>query len=456
MPTSTLAPVVHDDPNALASLFEHAFFRSWLHAGLYQRKSDALLHQGAKTGRRLCDHVISMGRTLILIDVHQGVFDSHDDLAQEWGRFRKMALPNSRRRLAELEQQLHQQAALYWDDACQERVVVEPEHIYKLCITAAFERNDQQYSAILHSYGSDFYRESFVQDEEDNPLLVYSLGDFSAVVGQLESFPDFLDFLAQHHQTVQTDRQEYSSELELLEQHIATGRPFLQGWALEKQWLADGLKQHRSLLLGQALTQPPEVFAQLHDRSLLWRQLIVRYAWHAVDSAPHERDERMSLLEILADESLLSQALLSEAMVHQAAFAAAKADDGYVVHLRSSTHARRHYVLFFYAQSVGHRYSRDQMVSQLPTLAEQINAQEQAPLLDDVLVLGIASQHGQFVSADIAHLVGHVVQPTRVHAIQSGEHRAVNRGARRDGAVGRTDPCPCQSGRRYKHCCGRS
>jgi hypothetical protein len=262
--------------------------------------------------------------------------------------------------------------------------------------------------------------------------------------------------LAQHHQTVLTDRQDYSSELELLEQHIATGRPFLQGWALEKQWLADGIKQHRSLLLGQALTQPQEVFAQLDSRSVLWRQVIVRYAWHAVDSAPHERDDRMVLLDILADESLLSQALLSEAMVHQAAFAAAKDDDGYVVHLRSSTHAQRHYILFFYAQSAGHRYSREQMVGSLVTLAEQVNRQAQAPLLDDILVLGIASQNGQFVSADIAHLMGHTVVAPRVQAIQSGDRGTVNRGAARGGVVGRTDPCPCQSGRRYKHCCGRS
>lgn len=455
--SDTPSMIALNDPKALDALLSQAFFRPWLQSGLYRRKQDSMVRDSNQVGRQVCHYAICFERTFILIDVHQGVFDSHDDLAQEWSRFRKMALPNSRKRLAQLEDWLAHQEPLYWDAACTDRLVIEPERIYKLCITAAFEQIGRSYAAILHSYGSDFYQQSFVQDEEPNPLLAYSLGDFSAVVSQLASFPDFLDFLSRHHQTVVNDDVVYASELELLDQHIVSGQPFLQAWALEKKWLSEGLKQYRSLLLQEALGAPAEVFAQLANKASIWQQLIMRYAWHAVDSDAESKPDLLALLDILADESMISQALLSEAMTNQAAMAASAVDEGYVAHLRSSTHAARHYVLFFYAQSNGHRYSRDQMLPHLAALAEQVNAQEQDQLLDDVLVIGIRSALGRFESADIAHLVGYKTEPARVRAIKKGSaEMRVNRGAARFGEVTRNDLCPCRSGRRFKHCCGRT
>ena len=446
-----------DDPKAMDTLLSKAFFRPWLQSGLYLRKQDPVIRDLSQVGRKVCHYAICFGRTLILIDVHQGVFDSHDDLALEWSRFRKMALPNSRKRLAQLEGWIEHQEPLYWDAACTERLFIEPEHIYKICITAAFEKIGRSHAAILHSYGSDFYQQSFVQDEEPNPLLAYSLGDFSAVVSQLASFPDFLMFLSRHHRTVVNNDVVYASELELLDQHIVSGQPFLQAWALEKKWLSEGLKQYRSLLLQEALSAPAEVFAKLPSQASIWQQMIMRYAWHAVDSDAETKPDLLALLDILADESMMSQALLSEAMVNQAAMGAAREDEGYVAHLRSSTHAARHYVLFFYAQSEGHRYSRDQMLPHLSSLAEQVNAQQQDQLLDDVLVIGIRSALGRFESADIAHLVGYKTEPERVRAIKKGSaEMRVNRGAARFGEVARTGLCPCRSGRRFKHCCGRT
>ena len=113
-----------DDPKAMDTLLSKAFFRPWLQSGLYLRKQDPVIRDLSQVGRKVCHYAICFGRTLILIDVHQGVFDSHDDLALEWSRFRKMALPNSRKRLAQLEGWIEHQEPLYWDAACTERLFI--------------------------------------------------------------------------------------------------------------------------------------------------------------------------------------------------------------------------------------------------------------------------------------------------------------------------------------------
>ncbi|MEC7118638.1 MAG: SEC-C domain-containing protein [Pseudomonadota bacterium] len=445
-----------NDLHALAALLQTAFFQPWLTHGLYMKRSAEMLKDPKqKKGRKCCDYAIFFGNQAILIDVHQGVFDAYSDIALEWDLFRKIALPNSRKRLARLESALAS-TLLYTDENCEQPLIAQPEKIYKLCITAAFEQLGSQYAAILHSYGADFYIEKFVQDEEENPLLVYSLGDFSVLVSQLNSFPDLFDFLAEHQLLIQQLDADYVSELGLLEHYIEQGRPFAQARTHEYQWVAQGLKREYSPLLEQASHQPTQVFQHLREQAVLWQTLVSRYAQQALAAHGDEQIERLALLDLLADESIWSQAQLSLAMMNQYALAASRADDGYVVHLRSYRHPKRHYVLLFYAESPKHTYSRDRMVSKLPELASQVNAMEQAPMLDDIMVIGLTSRQGQFVAADIAHMIGRFVPESQrpVRAQEQFDGMRVNQAESSPRRMGRNDPCFCGSGRRYKHCCG--
>ena len=451
-----------NDLHALKDLLQAAFFQPWLKHGLYLKRSAEMLKDPRhKAGRKCCDYAIFFDDHALLIDVHQGVFDAYSDIALEWDLFRKMALPNSRKRLALLEKSFAK-TVLYADENCLEPLAVQPNTIYKICITAAFEQLGSQYAAILHSYGADFYAEKFVLDEEENPLLVYSLGDFSVLLGQLNSFPDFFDFLAYHQEAIQQADADYVSELGLLERYVQAGLPFVDAKRYEQQWVEQGLKREYSFVLQEAEHEPEQVLQVLREHATLWQRLILSYAKSALNAAGDERVERLALLDLLADESLWSQSQLSAALMNQHALAASRADDGYIVHLRSYTHPKRHYVVLFYAQHPQHSYSRERMVASLPDLASQVNAFEQAPILDDILVLGILSQNSQFVAADIAHMIGqtvpdhlqakHLRPKPKTSAVDPAS--AVNRSSSISNQIGRNDPCICGSGRRYKHCCG--
>ncbi len=446
-----------NDLHALKSLLQQAFFQPWLKHGLYLKRSAEMLKDPRqKAGRKCCDYAIFFDDYAVLIDVHQGVFDAYSDIALEWDLFRKMALPNSRKRLAFLEKSFSK-TVLYTDESCLEPLVVQPKTIFKICITAAFEQLGSQYAAILHSYGADFYAEKFVLDEEENPLLVYSLGDFSVLLGQLNSFPDLFAFLGYHQNVIQQADADYVSELGLLERYIQTGQPFLDAKHYEQQWVTQGLKREYSFLLQEAEYEPEQVLQVLRQHATLWQKLITSYAQSTLTANGDERVERLALLDLLADESLWSQSQLSATLINQHALAASRADDGYIVHLRSYSHPKRHYVVLFYAEHPQHRYSRERVVSELPALASQINSREQSPILDDILVLGISSRDGQFVAADIAHMIGQSVpehlRPTpKTNAIDPDT--AVNQSSGISNQIGRNDPCLCGSGRRYKHCCG--
>ena len=455
MSISVVAPL--NDLHALKSLLQTAFFQPWLKQGLYlKRSAEMLKNPRHKTGRQCCDYAIFFDDRAVLIDVHQGVFDAYSDIALEWDLFRKMALPNSRKKLAMLEQSFNT-TILYADEDCLEPLAVQPQVIYKVCVTAAFEQLGSHYAAILHSYGAEFYAEKFVLDEEENPLLVYSLGDFSVLLGQLNSFPDFFDFLAYHQEAIQHTDADYVSELGLLERYIQVGVPFTHAQRHEQQWVEQGLKREYSPALHEATHAPDQVLSRLREQAVLWQRVIFSYAESALKATGDERVERLALLDLLADESLWSQSQLSAALMNQHALAASRADDGYLVHLRSYTHPKRHYVVLFYAEHPQHRYSRERMVASLPDLASQVNDLEQAPILDDILVLGISSQNGQFVAADIAHMIGQVVpehlrpKPQKPTVDPAS---AVNQSSTISNQIGRNEPCLCGSGLRYKHCCG--
>lgn len=447
-----------NDLHALKSLLQAAFFQPWLKHGLYLKRSAEMLKDPRqKAGRKCCDYAIFFDDHAVLIDVHQGVFDAYSDIAIEWDLFRKMALPNSRKRLALLEKSFSK-TVLYVDENCLEPLVTQPTYIHKICITAAFEQLGSQHAAILHSYGADFYAEKFVLDEEENPLLVYSLGDFSVLLGHLNSFPDFFGFLAYHRTAIQQIDADYVSELGLLERYVQEGMPFVDARRYEQQWVEQGLKREYSFVLQEAEHEPEQVLRVLREHALLWQKLIASYAKSALSSIGDERIERLALLDLLADESLWSQSQLSAALMNQHALAASRADDGYLVHLRSYTHPKRHYVVLFYAEHPQHRYSRQRMVSHLPDLASQVNGFEQEPVLDDILVLGISSRDGQFVAADIAHMIGQPIpahlRPMPRRHLAEPEQGAVNQSNRSHAPVGRNDLCICGSGLRYKHCCG--
>lgn len=455
MSISVVAPL--NDLHALKGLLQNAFFQPWLKQGLYLKRSAEMLKDPRqKAGRKCCDYAIFFADQAVLIDVHQGVFDAYSDIALEWDLFRKMALPNSRKRLALLEKAFSK-TILYADENCLEPLAVQPKTIYKICVTAAFEQLGSQYAAILHSYGADFYAEKFVLDEEENPLLVYSLGDLAVLLGQLNSFPDFFGFLAYHQDTIQQADAEYVSELGLLERYVQAGLPFFDAKRYEQQWVEQGLKREYSFVLQESVHEPEQVLQVLREHAILWQKLIASYAQSALKSTGDERIERLALLDLLADESLWSQSQLAAAMLNQHALAASRADDGYIVHLRSYTHPKRHYVVLFYAEQPQHRYSRERMVGQLPDLASQVNDLEQTPLLDDILVLGISSQNGQFVAADIAHMIGQAVpehlRPKPKKTVIDPAS-AVNQSSAISNQIGRNEPCICGSGLRYKHCCG--
>lgn len=446
-----------NDLHALNALLEAAFFQPWLKHGLYLKRPPEMLHDPRqKAGRKCCDYAIFFGEQAVLLDVHQGVFDAYSDIALEWDLFRKMALPNSRKRLAILEKSLSQ-TLLYTDEHCLEPLAIQPKSVYKICVTAAFEQLGRQHAAILHSYGADFYAEKFVLDEEENPLLVYSLGDFSVLLDLLNSFPDFFAFLTYHQHIIQQADADYVSELGLLERYIQVGQPFVDAQRHEQQWVKQGLKREYSLVLQQAVHEPEQVLQRLREHAILWQKLILSYAQSALKASGDERIERLALLDLLADESLWSQSQLSAALLNQQALAATRADDGYIVHLRSYSHPKRHYVMLFYAEHPQHRYSRERMVGSLPDLASQVNGLEQASVLDDVVVLGISSQNGQFVAADIAHMIGQVIPQhlrSKPRSATVNADTAVNQATQVSNQIGRNNSCVCGSGRRYKHCCG--
>jgi hypothetical protein len=162
------------------------------------------------------------------------------------------------------------------------------------------------------------------------------------------------------------------------------------------------------------------------------------------------------LLSCLSDESLAARWLLSQGLHARQSYAPATWQSVQILPMRSCTREGRHYLFCFYAeQSASQRDAyRQQAKAHLREWAEDVNRQVQQPHLTEIVVLGVQTEQGQATAIDIVYKRGHALDGSQV---------AVSRGVlpaptlpTPAAVVGRTDPCPCQSGQRYKHCCGQA
>lgn len=402
-----------EDRDVAGQVFADNFWRPWALGGLWQRPEDG------DEWVRQCDEAVYFDGTLILIEVV--------DAAQG------PALREGVRRLVQLGRQIGRQW-LYAGQASEPWNVL-PARVFRVLVC-------------LHSTEAL----ALGRARDRHPVLLYSLTDWQQVMGSLDGWPDWLDWLSAHERAVQSPGEDWSVR-RLLSNYVAQGRPF--DWALqhEHQWLQQGLKRQPSPLLRLGLEQPHLAWQQARLLAQHWQALVGQFQRQ---SGPQADPATRRLLDLLAGESIVSAAHLGQAMQSPAALSAAQQGAGYLIHLRSHAHPQRHYLLVFYATAADHAQGREALLPQLPQLAEQINAQQQAPLLDDILVLGLQVQGGATTRVDVAHLSGHRLQLPQLTNALPTRSDWVNLPSAPHWPVGRNERCPCGSGRRYKQCCGQA
>ena len=86
-------------------------------------------------------------------------------------------------------------------------------------------------------------------------------------------------------------------------------------------------------------------------------------------------------------------------------------------------------------------------------LAGNGKGEEDARLLEVILQEDLLFYDMTRITNYAAFLSG--MEPGDYLIIAGGDGTLKNTGKRVDKKVGRNDPCPCGSGRKYKHCCGK-
>jgi hypothetical protein len=449
-------------------LFDHAFFAPWGSTGLYRPHHPPQPHQA----HVLCDYVVCFRDVLILINTPSLSLTDDANLATRWLDDRKQAVIRARKRLEHAEQWLKSGALAYLNMDCTETLAVDISqirHIYKICVTSATEHVGGQSFPLLHAYGSTFYHEECVTELSDNPVQLFSAAEFGHVIETLDDFDDFLSFLAFHAAAILNEDHSYASEVDVMERFINSGWVWNNARHMQQQQQRAGLiSAPTPLFAPREGTDAHATFKTIRAGTAAWDDLTQGYRLRVSMHIQQQRAQGLTvaaeytqLLSCLSDESLAGRWLLSQALWARHGQAEAAWQSVQVLPLRSCTRTGRHYLFCFYAEQppAQREAYRLQAKAELRQWAEQVNQQAQQPHLDEIVVLGVQTDHGQASSIDIVYKRGHALDGQQVAVslgvvpAQTPSTQPISEPTTR---VGRNDICPCESAQRFKHCCGQA
>ncbi len=218
---------------------------------------------------------------------------------------------------------------------------------------------------------------------------------------------------------------------------------YLPDGSVEEQWEVEGLNQALEGTFGLSL----KVHEWLDDESVDREEISKRIHQQVSDLFGEKEDRVGAELMRRLEKDIMLKVL----------------DNRWKEHLAAMDYLRQGIGLRSYAQKNPKQEYKREAFSMFQQLLEQIKhetvsliARAELPTLEEIRALEEAQQipediEYQHVQADNVLQPG-TPQPQAAPPVQAPKPKPFKRGKKK---VGRNDPCPCGSGKKYKHCCGK-
>jgi hypothetical protein len=486
----------------LKRLCDHTFLSLWSYPNVWRDQGDAR----AGKGKEVCDLLVVFENHIIIFSDRYCEFPSSGNLELDWHRWFKRAVEQAAQQIWGAERWIKQHPdRVFLDQACKVRFPItlpssDTAVIHRIVVAHGAS---QRCAELLGGSGSLMIDTTLKGAGHYTPFArggrPFTVGQVDPAKGYIHVFDDTtLDIVMRARDTI-ADFTGY----------LAKKESFLQSQAVhvagEEELLAiylhdvDDSGEHNfvfppgytAIALGEgfweAFQNQPQRQAQLvaNQISYLWDDLIERFSKHILGGTRHyasHREIRESELPLrfLARERRTRRRVLSEALTDLVANTAPRqkrvrvmgpSDEGdpFYVFMAMPEYEDMIHV----ASYEDYRKLRREMLNAycLVTKVEFPHAKD---------IVGIATEAGLFTPAkseDLLYLdvrawtekdqanavqlqkdLGGLLTNLKVfHGTESEYPELVSRNKavhRRKTKTGRNDPCPCGSGRKFKHCCG--
>lgn len=483
----------------LSKLCEKTFLGLWSYANLHTTEG---MKGGKGKGRELCDLLAIVDNNVILFSDKDISFNQNIDVIVAWKRWRRKSILESAAQLYGAEKWLREHAQeIYLDEMCQNKFPLEiptPKEIiiHLIAITSNTYFPAREYFS-QDSSGSlmlipllpnlDAENTPFVANDIDkDKTFVHVFDDVTIdqILGELDTAHDFVKYLSFKEKAIRNNEiAAITGEEDLVAFYIENGGLLLESpLAKVFEKIPD---THRSLMLINShwvdyLSSPlRKAMKAANEISYYWDGLIENMASHILSgTVAAAQDESVLSHELavryLAGEGRIARQLLSTAFIEKlhsvplgirsarVCFSPVNKDRCFVLVVFSRIEGQsngeyreqRVAAIKSYSLVCKLKYPEARVITVIGTdpigygtRSEDIISIEIDALTDDELIQAKNIQRDYKVLSDM-HPEGF-----------SGYADQVKPFLKQQGAtsthkkVGRNDPCPCGSGRKYKKCC---
>jgi hypothetical protein len=482
----------------LARLCSRTFLSLWSYPNLY---TDEGRKDGKGHGKELCDLLVVFDNHILIFSDKLVRFKETGDIKIDWRRWFKKAIWKSANQIYGAERWIKGFAnRIYLDRECQHAfphpiAEIENPEIHRIVVVTNTKEIAERYFG-GGSSGSLMLVPPIIGEEHlEQPFLIGQINpakgfvhvfdelSLDVVMNELDTAPDLIAYLSEKERAIsQKIFQSIAGEEDLLGYYMMNMDSSLQS----RFEIADYLREHfSSMNLGEGIwkeyivSRERKALKDSKQISNFWDELIERFSKgilnatvglaHKESFVSHERAVRM-----LASEGRIARYVLANSFLEKVFE---------VPHNRRSsrlcaspTFSDRCYIFVFYPRDPGEDYEkyRNERVDILDLYGvickykfpqfryfviigtEPMRSEKRS---EDILVLDIPelSESEKTEAEKISreeHILDNVLPRKHMEAMLPGiKQKDVRKRCRK---IGRNQPCPCGSGKKYKKCCGHN
>jgi hypothetical protein len=477
----------------LKRLCEHSFLSLWSYPGVFRDQGGGNLAGGQ--GKEVCDLLVVFDHHILIFSDKDCKFPNSGDIKRDWTRWFRRAIVKSARQVCGAERWIKEHPErLFLDRACKQRFPIPIPDIQAVKFHRLVVAHESAQRCHEHYGGSGSFLLNSAIEGDQHLLHPFTIGHLDRkrgyvhvlddvaleiVMKTLDTITDFVIYLERKEELMcRSDFGVFpSGEEELLAYYLGGASDTRGG-----HYFIPPPKGSTALILAEGLWEQfvnsPERHAQLRENeiSYFWDQLIENFSKYILAGTPYWShmpgiQPQEQVMRWMARECRTRRRLLSKAFLE---FLNATSDDRRSNRFVIGQTDEPMYTFLAYPRLPGlsdekYREERMEYLILLCTLLTQ-----RFPQVEHVVGIAVETKGVERRSEDAIYLKASDIPAEVIDQAKNrqfeldlltglrfsafAEHEfpvAENASHRIRFKVGRNDPCPCGSGKKYKHCCGR-